>query len=140
MPNCILSLVLLNSRMESNGMPGRIHVSQATADELAASGKSAWLTKREDLIEAKGKGKMQTYWVSIDKGVGSRASMRSSSMDHSIVTSEDSKFNPVPSNPGIPSAVNVEEKNEGSGEGLDRDRLMAHLGRGAVDTGAEIEA
>jgi len=27
------------------------------------AGKSEWLTKREDLINAKGKGKLQTYWV-----------------------------------------------------------------------------
>jgi hypothetical protein len=36
---------------------GRIHVSQATADLLTAAGKKHWLTAREDMIEAKGKGK-----------------------------------------------------------------------------------
>jgi hypothetical protein len=50
--------------MESNGVRGRIHVSQSTADELTAHGKSDWLTPREDKITAKGKGEMQTYWVS----------------------------------------------------------------------------
>lgn len=53
------------SRMESNGMPNRIHVSEETAEELSAKGKACWLTPREDKIVAKGKGEMQTYWVSL---------------------------------------------------------------------------
>ena len=40
--------------MESNGMPGRIHVSQATADALTLAGKSHWLIAREEKIVAKG--------------------------------------------------------------------------------------
>jgi class 3 adenylate cyclase len=51
------------SRMESNGMKGRLHVSQTTADELTKAGKSHWLIPREDLVVAKGKGEMQTYWL-----------------------------------------------------------------------------
>jgi len=51
------------ARMESNGVPGKIQASQATADALAALGKPHWVQKREELIDAKGKGKMQTYWV-----------------------------------------------------------------------------
>ena len=54
--------------MESNGVKGRIHVSQATADALTAAGKASWLTPREDKIVAKGKGLMQTYWVQINAG------------------------------------------------------------------------
>ena len=52
-----------SARMESNGLPNKIHVSQTTADLLTVAGKGLWLTKREELIEAKGKGKMQTWWV-----------------------------------------------------------------------------
>ena len=52
------------SRMETTGQPGRIHASQTTADELISSGKGDWLEAREEEIVAKGKGKMQTYWVS----------------------------------------------------------------------------
>jgi class 3 adenylate cyclase len=66
------------SRMESNGMPHRIHVSQETANELVAKGKSGWVTPREDKIVAKGKGELQTYWVAI----------RSTS--HSVVSSKTS--------------------------------------------------
>jgi Adenylate and Guanylate cyclase catalytic domain len=49
--------------MESNGVAGKIHVSEATAEALTALGKGAWLTKCEELVEAKGKGLMQTYFA-----------------------------------------------------------------------------
>jgi Adenylate and Guanylate cyclase catalytic domain/3'5'-cyclic nucleotide phosphodiesterase len=52
------------SRMESNGLPGQIQVSEATAQLLRQAGKDRWLTARKELVNAKGKGKMQTYWVS----------------------------------------------------------------------------
>ena len=51
--------------MESNGVPGKIHVSQTTADELTAAGKGSWLTARPDKIVAKGKGEMDTYFVTV---------------------------------------------------------------------------
>jgi len=73
------------ARMESNGQKGRIQVSQATADLLTDAGKQHWLSAREDLVEAKGKGKMQTYWVEID----SDPSLRISTMQSSIVGSID---------------------------------------------------
>ena len=54
------------ARMESNGSPGRIHISQATAEELTRRGKSGWFKPREDLVAAKGKGIMQTYWIDVE--------------------------------------------------------------------------
>jgi hypothetical protein len=48
--------------MESNSERNRIQVSQSTADLLIADGKRHWLTPREDLVNAKGKGLLQTYW------------------------------------------------------------------------------
>lgn len=48
------------SRMESNGVPGRIHISQATYGLLPASmQESEWEMRGE--IEVKGKGKMTTF-------------------------------------------------------------------------------
>lgn len=51
------------SRMESNSVKNMIQVSSATADLLVAANKQQWLTPREDLVKAKGKGDMQTYWL-----------------------------------------------------------------------------
>lgn len=56
------SLVVLN-RMESTGLRNRIQLSQATADLLIKAGKQSWITRRSDEVEAKGKGRMQTYWL-----------------------------------------------------------------------------
>jgi Adenylate and Guanylate cyclase catalytic domain len=56
------------SRMETTGAPNRIHVSQETANQLRAAGKSHWIQARDMLIEAKGKGTMQTYWVDTNSG------------------------------------------------------------------------
>jgi hypothetical protein len=49
--------------MESNSEKGRIMCSSKTAEILIAAGKSHWLTLREDLVSAKGKGQLQCYWV-----------------------------------------------------------------------------
>jgi len=51
------------ARMESTGQQNRIQVSQNTADLLIAAGKERWLTAREELVNAKGKGQLQTYWL-----------------------------------------------------------------------------
>ncbi|KAL3922056.1 MAG: hypothetical protein SGILL_002410 [Bacillariaceae sp.] len=51
------------ARIESSGKPGRIHLSQDCAELLIAAGKSHWVEKRSDLIQAKGKGELQTYWL-----------------------------------------------------------------------------
>ena len=71
------------SRMESNGVKGRIHCSKATAEQLVLAHKKSWLTPREELIEAKGKGTMQTYFVSTSSGAKtSRTSATSTSGYH----------------------------------------------------------
>ena len=51
------------ARMEHNGSPDKIQCSQETADLLVAAGKAHWISAREDVINAKGKGEMNTYWV-----------------------------------------------------------------------------
>lgn len=44
------------SRIESTGQPGRVQLSNDTADLLVEGGKSDWLEAREGTIHAKGKG------------------------------------------------------------------------------------
>jgi Adenylate and Guanylate cyclase catalytic domain len=52
------------SRMESTGRRNQIQVSQAAADHLLAAGKGHWLTPREEHVTAKGKGQLQTFFLS----------------------------------------------------------------------------
>ena len=44
-------------------MKNKIQISQATADHLAAAGKTHWLKPREDAVQAKGKGVLTTFWL-----------------------------------------------------------------------------
>ncbi len=53
------------SRMESTGRPNKIQISTQTAQLLEDSGLSHWFTPREDLVFAKGKGELQTFWLEI---------------------------------------------------------------------------
>ena len=48
------------SRMEGNGLPGRIHISADLADLLD---RSLWHLEARDPIQIKGKGLMQTFWL-----------------------------------------------------------------------------
>eukprot|EP00934_Nitzschia_sp_Nitz4_P004266 Nitzschia sp. Nitz4//scaffold216_size36101//31917//35797//NITZ4_007786-RA/size36101-snap-gene-0.13-mRNA-1//1//CDS//3329542209//4256//frame0 len=70
------------SRMESTGRAGRIQVSNSTATLLRTAGKETWLTKREDLVEAKGKGVLNTFWLAL----GNLSSKHSSDIDDSSVS------------------------------------------------------
>lgn len=54
------------ARMESNGIPGKVQISQEMADCLKSDGKAEWYTPREDKIVAKGKGELNTYWLNYD--------------------------------------------------------------------------
>ena len=76
------------ARMESNSMKGRIQISEQTADLILAAKLEHWLLKREDKIEAKGKGMLQTYWLMIKTTTGSKhvPSSLSSSEDESNST------------------------------------------------------
>jgi hypothetical protein len=65
--------------MESHGKAGMIQVSQATATLIEDAGKGQWLRKREDKVQAKGKGQLETYWVNPSNRLreGARSSTRS---------------------------------------------------------------
>ena len=77
------------ARMESNGVMGRIHVSQATADVLTRAGKGAWVVPREEKIVAKGLGELQTYFVEPLLSRGSMASSLISSSYNETETAAD---------------------------------------------------
>eukprot|EP00934_Nitzschia_sp_Nitz4_P002225 Nitzschia sp. Nitz4//scaffold55_size114948//37568//41472//NITZ4_003894-RA/size114948-augustus-gene-0.69-mRNA-1//-1//CDS//3329554509//2225//frame0 len=51
------------SRVESTGTAGRIQLSVECAQQLIANGKEHWLIKREEKVQAKGKGEIQMYWL-----------------------------------------------------------------------------
>jgi hypothetical protein len=57
------------ARMESTGKPGQIQVSSSTADLLIEAGKKHWVTSRDELVTAKGKGEMQTFWVELSSAI-----------------------------------------------------------------------
>ena len=44
-------------------MPGRVQLSNDTAQLLIKAGKDSWIEERDTLVEAKGKGSMKTYWL-----------------------------------------------------------------------------
>jgi len=80
------------SRMESTGMANRIQASQATADLIAASNKVHWLKKREEKVQAKGKGEVQTYWVKAKTASNSTSSIADSRRSHTSRTADVSSL------------------------------------------------
>lgn len=51
------------ARVEAASEPGRILVSQSTAEYLVKAGKRDWLSVKVNEIVAKGKGSIKTYWL-----------------------------------------------------------------------------
>ena len=64
------------SRTESTGMGGRIHITDATANELISKGKAHWLKGRQEKVIAKGKGEMQTYWLEVQSTASDTSYLR----------------------------------------------------------------
>jgi class 3 adenylate cyclase len=54
------------ARMESTGIINRIQMSQTTATLLMEASKGHWVQPREEVVYAKGKGEMMTYWLTIE--------------------------------------------------------------------------
>ena len=85
--------------MEGTGEPGQIHITRQTAELIISHGRRAWIKKRSDNVHAKGKGTLQTYWLT------TKAAHRASS-NHSgppsVATSENSSVDwmtgPTPEN------------------------------------------
>lgn len=77
------------SRMESNGVAGKIQCSQATADLLIEAGKNSWISPREDKVHAKGIGDVTTYWISPARASSQQGtgSTHSTSDNESVISS-----------------------------------------------------
>jgi len=71
------------ARIENTGRPGRIHLSKETAELLVKGGKEAWLEKRADQVYAKGKGKLETYWLTLSEKSASGKGSNSKRSDNS---------------------------------------------------------
>jgi class 3 adenylate cyclase len=54
-----------SARMESTGENNKIQVTKEFVDELSKAGKLHWYSPRDELVTAKGKGQLQTYWLTL---------------------------------------------------------------------------
>lgn len=61
------------ARMESTSQSGRVQISHTTALELQKARKAHWIKRREDAVEAKGKGVMETYWLTLKSAINEQA-------------------------------------------------------------------
>jgi hypothetical protein len=66
--------------MESTGMRNRIQLTEETAELLREAGKEDWITPREDAVEAKGIGTINTYWLRTKAQSNSHASPNTASI------------------------------------------------------------
>ena len=55
------------ARVESTGQRNKVHLSHDTAELLLAAGKPHWIKKRAEMVNAKGKGEMEMYFVQRDE-------------------------------------------------------------------------
>jgi hypothetical protein len=75
--------------MESTGLPNKIQISKDTATFVQEAGKSNWLIARKELVDAKGKGIMQTYWLSVVEEKDKRRSSQVSRNSMSSLLGDD---------------------------------------------------
>jgi class 3 adenylate cyclase len=54
------------ARVESLGEGDKVHISEQSAGLLIKAGKSEWVIARDQLVRAKGKGRLQTYWLVLE--------------------------------------------------------------------------
>ena len=107
--------------MESTGERDRIQCSQSTADLLRFSGKARWVHPRKTLVNAKGKGQLQTYWIEIvSNGSAHHSSRRSSN------SSEDSKLSGTSVEDAPPGKSMLWGVQEDMKKDDDEDQTMRH--------------
>jgi 3'5'-cyclic nucleotide phosphodiesterase len=79
--------------MEGNSQPGRILCSEKTNDLIVAAGKEHWMSRRQDLVVAKGKGKMQCFWCEPKSDISGHLSIN----DQACIPSSSSVYeDPAP--------------------------------------------
>lgn len=101
----------LAARIESTGMRERIHLSEQTAMQLMKFGKQEWMVRREDAVEAKGKGILVTYWLKLNSesiNVGSIAA--SSEWDECEASSARELKTAELATPVIAKLINLSDK------------------------------
>lgn len=79
------------ARMESTGLRNKIHISQETADLLQEAGKGHWVQERTDVVVAKGKGALQTYWLNPDEEEKTEAASAGATAAGKAEAQDDSK-------------------------------------------------
>jgi hypothetical protein len=72
------------ARMESNSIRGRILITEETANLIIENGRSDWLTPRKDVVMAKGKGAMTTFWLDVGQDARNPISGSEDSLTGSI--------------------------------------------------------
>jgi hypothetical protein len=77
--------------METTGIKGKIQISQATADLINNAGKLHWVHPREDMVNAKGKGVLHTFWLNPSAKMNS-SSKTSSDCDHQVAKGDMAKM------------------------------------------------
>lgn len=83
------------SRMESTGAKNKVQLSEEAATVLIGSGKGHWVIPREEMVEVKGKGAMQTYWLLVG-GSGTEVADVSNSADMDLDTADNKPISTLP--------------------------------------------
>jgi hypothetical protein len=134
------------ARIETTGLPNRIHLSKECAELLMAAGKSHWIERREDLVEAKGKGKLETFWLNLGSTAGTSDHSGSSAVSS---TSNLSDMIPdqirrmsagrVPRNDSSPMLADLRESSAAAAAATDKPKLDDHMQR-LVDWNVDVLA
>ena len=70
-------------------MPNHIHISRKTAEQLRRERRGNWIRERPELVSAKGKGSLQTYFAEPNRGGGLSSCASESHVDATNSSNED---------------------------------------------------
>jgi Adenylate and Guanylate cyclase catalytic domain len=82
------------SRIESTGARDRVQLSEQTAKLVIRHKKQSWIVRRDDMVEAKGKGKLVTYWLRLNSDDITASSTETSETSENE-TSDSSRSNKI---------------------------------------------